>query len=491
MKHYLLARLWLSISNNLMIILSALIITGLAISFFSGEFQSRLVKNKIGLYPSSPIEPMWEGQQLQFRAYLFNVSNAFETVQGAKPILNEVGPFHWDFHLKKDIIDWNDNGTVTYELKQTYKNFRSDLDPNIPVTMINVPATALVSAASKSGLKEWTSMLLDMLLKTLKETDFTSQLPEDIIMNGYNDNLLKFVYKTRSLGVDFPITSDKFGFLYRPNKQNDIYNLFDGTKNSSLALKLNSLNFLTKTKFHPDKCGEIRGNVDMFPPLEGPAPIIELFSADMYRPIILHKVGTAKVKGVTGVRYEVLPSFFANKTVNEDNWCFEGAREWPSGIFDGNAVQEAPMFLSQPHFFQADPAYLSQFANGSLKPDPNKHQTYFVIDPVSGVPLEMAIRLQINVPVQFLEGLSLFESFKEPVIFPAFWFEVKMEISDEFTNQLWYLLNAQRIISWIGLSICVVPITFLLHILWKKLFTKKKALYNSEHSTTEMSFGSF
>jgi hypothetical protein len=43
----------------------------------------------------------------------------------------------------------------------------------------------------------------------------------------------------------------------------------------------------------------------------------------------------------------------------------------------------APAYLSFPHFYQADPALLD--AVEGLKPEKEKHQTYFLIQPVSYV----------------------------------------------------------------------------------------------------------
>lgn len=42
---------------------------------------------------------------------------------------------------------------------------------------------------------------------------------------------------------------------------------------------------------------------------------------------------------------------------------------------------DAPIYLSFPHFYKADPTLLD--AVDGLKPDPEKHETYFKIQPVS------------------------------------------------------------------------------------------------------------
>ena len=73
--------------------------------------------------------------------------------------------------------------------------------------------------------------------------------------------------------------------------------------------------------------------------------------------------------------YRISPRFFANSTDNPDNWCFfaEGdgspreGKEIPSGLFNASAcLFGSPTFMSQPHFYQADPVYLDGVAPGCL-----------------------------------------------------------------------------------------------------------------------------
>lgn len=44
---------------------------------------------------------------------------------------------------------------------------------------------------------------------------------------------------------------------------------------------------------------------------------------------------------------------------------------------------DAPVYLSFPHFYEADPVLLEPFIG--LKPDKEKHETYFKIQPVSNI----------------------------------------------------------------------------------------------------------
>lgn len=56
------------------------------------------------------------------------------------------------------------------------------------------------------------------------------------------------------------------------------------------------------------------------------------------------------------------------------------------------------MFLSYPHFYDADPYYLSEV--DGLKPNKEKHELYLVLEPKTGLMLEMSARLQSNILVE-------------------------------------------------------------------------------------------
>ena len=57
-----------------------------------------------------------------------------------------------------------------------------------------------------------------------------------------------------------------------------------------------------------------------------------------------------------------------------------------------------PLFVSYPHFLNADPILLDNFDIGSeLNPDMSKHESFMSIDPKSGIILESVIRMQMNV----------------------------------------------------------------------------------------------
>lgn len=99
----------------------------------------------------------------------------------------------------------------------------------------------------------------------------------------------------------------------------------------------------------------------------------------------------------------------------------------------------APVYLSNPHFFQADPSLIAEVEG--LKPNRTLHQTYFKIQPVPlsscvlnnffayrninqsiGVPVEGKVRIQLNLKVEQAKHINSVKNFRD-IIFPIVWVE--------------------------------------------------------------------
>lgn len=84
-------------------------------------------------------------------------------------------------------------------------------------------------------------------------------------------------------------------------------------------------------------------------------------------------------------------------------------------------VSGFPIALSYPHFYKSHPSLL-EAVNG-LKPDPKKHESYFYIQPKSGLPVDLAFRFQINMALQEIGHMARVEKFSNFVL-PLLWFEI-------------------------------------------------------------------
>ena len=154
-----------------------------------------------------------------------------------------------------------------------------------------------------------------------------------------------------------------------------------------------SWNFSTQGVF-PGQCGHVHGSAGEFftPHLE--KTHIDIFSNDLCRSIRLPFKREVDVEGINSYEFMADKSLFANGTQNPLNSCYEPVGEQlMSGVYNTSLCRNgAPLFISQPHFLNADPYYLSLVQSG-LSPDPALHGTSFKVEPLSGIPTDVVARL--------------------------------------------------------------------------------------------------
>lgn len=76
---------------------------------------------------------------------------------------------------------------------------------------------------------------------------------------------------------------------------------------------------------------------------------------------------------------------------------------------------------------------------GTLRPNASKHETAFVIEPQSGIPISVKARFQVNILVDQLNDVDLFKHVPRRTFFPVIWFESKFDLADSLAGQMWLL----------------------------------------------------
>jgi len=115
---------------------------------------------------------------------------------------------------------------------------------------------------------------------------------------------------------------------------------------------------------------------------------------------------------------------------NEDNKCYcmkdQGFDCFKSGVLNmapckvtDSLPKGAPIALSYPHFYQADPHYLN--AVEGLKPQKEKHEFYVDISPEFGFPLAIRPRFQLNVVIKRDEDIDIMSKFPAELVLPFLW----------------------------------------------------------------------
>jgi len=113
---------------------------------------------------------------------------------------------------------------------------------------------------------------------------------------------------------------------------------------------------------------------------------------------------------------------------NEANscYCVDGFACFKSGVLNMAPCKRtpdrpmgAPLALSYPHFYQADPHYLN--AVEGLHPDKERHQFYVDLSPELGFPLAIRPRFQLNLVINRDEDIPMLSKFPKELVLPFLW----------------------------------------------------------------------
>uniref|UniRef100_A0A1B6FMI9 Uncharacterized protein n=1 Tax=Cuerna arida TaxID=1464854 RepID=A0A1B6FMI9_9HEMI len=93
----------------------------------------------------------------------------------------------------------------------------------------------------------------------------------------------------------------------------------------------------------------------------------------------------------------------------------------------------APVFVSFPHFLDANPVYLSRVQG--LRPNREKHQFYFTVEPTYGIPIDVGARVQLNMLMQPFSHFSMYKNVPKTV-FPVLWVDQRVTITERLAREL-------------------------------------------------------
>ncbi|XP_066990954.2 scavenger receptor class B member 1 [Anabrus simplex] len=375
------------------------------------------------------------------RVYIFNVTNAEAFLNsGEKPKLVEVGPFVYREDMEKVNIVFHDNGTVSYSHKKILQFVpEMSADPTQKMTVPNIPLLTLASRSN--SLLRVLQTLLSLMLRTMKNmTPFVHVTAEELLF-GYDDTLVDLANKFLPRGQR---PMKQMGLLLMRNGTlNEVSTIFTGHTSMTEFGYISRLNGMDHLPFwERAPCNDIRASEgSFFPPRRYTnKDIVHVYDKDLCRIMPLELRYTTSKDGVEVDYYTPPENIFDLPAVNPDNECFcpHSDGKCPAkGLQNIAPCQfDAPVYLSNAHFYQADPALLD--AVEGLKPEKEKHESYFMISPKLGVPLEGQVRVQLNLKVERSPNIRAVAKFPN-IIFPIVWVQEGMEDLTPNLKRLVYL----------------------------------------------------
>ncbi|CAB3233520.1 unnamed protein product [Arctia plantaginis] len=384
------------------------------------------------------------------KVYIFNVTNPQAFLeQGEKPKLVEVGPFVYREDMEKVNIKFHENDTVTYQHNKILR-FVPELsvDKNQKLVVPNIPLLTVTSFSP--NLASWLfNLLVSGLAITYRDRakPFVHVTAEELVF-GYNDPLVTLAHYFYPKGKR---PNSQMGLLLARNGTLDeVSTMYTGQSHMDKFGYMDRINGLDHLPHWDDKpCNDIRASEgSFFPPRSlTKSDTVHIYDKDLCRILPLQYQKDVYKDGIQTGLYTPPPSTFESADINPDNKCYyRGEKCPPKGLQNISPCQyNAPVYLSFPHFYDADPELLVKFEG--LKPEKKKHETYFMIQPKIGVPLEGFVRVQLNMKVDQAPNIAINNINNFPnIIFPVMWLE---EGIHELSTPIW---------RWIYLATTVGPV---------------------------------
>ncbi|XP_021564373.1 scavenger receptor class B member 1 [Carlito syrichta] len=408
---------------------------------------------------------MWKEIPVPFylSVYFFDVLNPEDILKGGRPQVRERGPYVYREFRHKSNITFNDNDTVSFLEYRSYQ-FQPDKSHGSESDYIVMPNILVLGAAVMMEHKPMSlRLLMTLAFTTLGERAFMNRTVGEI-MWGYEDPLVHLINKY--LPGMFPFQG-KFGLFAELNNSNSgLFTVFTGVKDFGRIHLVDKWNGLSRVNFwHSDQCNMINGTSgQMWAPFMTPESSLEFYSPDACRSMKLDFQATGVFEGIPTYRFGAPPTLFANGSVYPPNEGFCPCRE--SGIQNVSTCRfSAPLFLSQPHFLNADPVLAA--AVGGLHPSQEEHSLFLDIHPVTGIPMNCSVKLQLSLFIKAVKGIGQTGKI-EPVVLPLVWFGESGAMEGEplrtFYTQLVLLPKvlhyAQYVLLALGCFLLLVPVAY-------------------------------
>ncbi|KAM4037998.1 platelet glycoprotein 4 [Anomaloglossus baeobatrachus] len=367
------------------------------------------------------------GSPVYRQFWFYNVSNPDEILNGAKPKLEQKGPYTYLIrHVPKSNVTQNNNNTVTfYQPNEAIFQRNKSIGPDDDIyTVLNL-AVAAAPNMFPALLK-----LLNTYIKQSNSSLFQKRSVKEILW-GYTDPFLEqipnAVIEDKKTGVFYPYNGTADGPYVVNNGKDDI---------SKVALITRYKGQSTLSFWKDNYCDMINGtDAASFPPFVDKNVPLFFFSSEICRSIYGEFEKEYTLKGIKLYRFVVPKTALASPYENPDNHCYCTDKVISrncdaAGVLDLRACHDKkPIFLSLPHFLFASDFILESL--DGLKSNVEEHQTFVDVEPITGFTMHFAKRLQVNVFFNRTKDIDILANLQSEFVFPVLWLNETALIDDK------------------------------------------------------------
>ncbi|XP_020708289.1 sensory neuron membrane protein 1 isoform X2 [Athalia rosae] len=388
---------------------------------------------------------------LEFKIYLFNVTNPADIANGEKPIVEEIGPYFYDeWKEKVNLVDRDEDDTVEYNQRITW-HFNASRsngltgDEELVFPHLAILGMMMITVSEKPTMVGVAAKAVDSIYKkpssvfvraTAKEIMFDG-LPVDCSVKDFAGSAVCALLKAQ--GKDLvPLGDDKYKFSIFGHKNGTIsaekMRVYRGYKNpKDVGRVLEWKNESALTIWAGDECNAFNGtDSTIFHPFLYQDEDVVSFSSDICRSLSARFQHPTEVQGIRTNRYSA--DFGDQSSVPEEK-CFCPTPETclKKGAMDLYKCVGTPVVATLPHFYLADPSYLETVSG--LHPVKEDHEISIDFEPMTGTPLIARKRLQFNMFIMPIEKFKLMKNFPNALL-PLFWVEEGVELGDDIIKKL-------------------------------------------------------
>eukprot|EP00891_Asterochloris_glomerata_P007205 jgi/Astpho2/7205/fgenesh1_pg.00113_%23_40_t len=352
--------------------------------------------------------------------YVFNITNVEEVQAGAKPALQQLGPYTYTKHSRKLDARFDVAGRVHFKPYTFYTGPVHELTIGSLADVVytaNIPLLGILANADPRGDHHFLQTAIKAATEVLDRNDttglFMRRTVEELLW-GYEDPLLaKLSWVKPNLPTSFRLIQNATSAAEALEGTSTVINT--GSANISAVMDTEVWHNLTViTSWRPPFVEAVRGtDATQFRPGLGAGDRVQVWAEDLYRSVTF--VVNETTTDLNGVKLQRLMPDPANG--NPDANYFQriqglmnitsptaGGKEASllhaqgvpaSNCPGGRGGQQGPhLFLSQAHFCGAD-SQLAENVSG-LSCNISKHVTYLDVEPLSGITFRAAKRLMLS-----------------------------------------------------------------------------------------------
>lgn len=396
---------------------------------------------------------------MYFDIYFWDWTNPEEIRNpNVRPHFVQKGPYVFSETHERVNATFNNDHTITFLQKRVWHYIPEQSTGDFYTDTVTTPHTILMTVGSVAQIDPTLTMLVNLILNNNDLVDgiaYENVLVRDILFEGTEDRLLAALLDLAELLppeladlIDIP-QWDGFGYFIERNtsaEYDGIFRMNTGTDSWTNTGEMRTWNGEPTVPHFRGLCGQVRGstgavNAPMTSAQANNPPDFNLFITDLCKAITLRYDGDFVLKGLEG------------KLWVGDNRVFDNGHNFPEtecqctapvdqcpvlapGVQDVSACKfGAPLVVSFPHFYLADPSYLN--AVTGLSPMRQAHEFRYAMHPFSGVPMTVNGRLQYNVHVKDY-GLDITNGLPD-IFIPAFWVEQRVVLTQEAVDDIKYI----------------------------------------------------